>query len=328
MYKFNIKRNLALAIFISIIISVLILLFRVDFHDLYKINSIALILAVCFTFVVIILKGIRMHILAKTIINDDVSILNSLLVRSGSEFIALISPAYAGDEIFRMWYLNRIGINIKHAIWVSYLDLFMDVFVGFIYGAAAGVYLILLQINFLLGAIVIMIISIILIIHILLIFVLYGGESIIEKVNNILSKSRVTNLLSSWIQKKLEESRKAGQIPKKIIIKSILYTLPISLVIGISAGLVLRYSLLAVDINISILDSIFALYVSLTITALPVTIGGSGLTEASLAIYLSSLLNETPWLSIVVYRFASYFIALVITGACLSTLVYTEFLKK
>ncbi len=321
MYKFNIKRNLTIALIVSIAVSVLILTLTVDYKLLATINLEPLLIAGFLTIILLLLKGIRMYILSK-ICGCKVSVLESILVRSGSEFIALISLSYTGDELFRMWYLNKIGINIKYAIWIAYLDLFLDVVIGSLYGLAAGVHLITSGINSALGIIIILLVIVILSSHLAIFLILLRGGNIAKNISNSLAKYRILSFIEKWLKDKIREAEQAEKLPRSTLVKVVFIAFLISLVIGVIAGLILHFSLKAAGVNLGIIDSIYAVFTALTITALPITIGGSGITEASIALYTTPILGSTPWLSIVTYRFVSYHLSLLVTGLCLSILIY------
>jgi len=59
-----------------------------------------------------------------------------------------------------------------------------------------------------------------------------------------------------------------------------------------------------------------------TIAAIPVTIGGAGLTEVSTQLYLSSVYGFSSWAAIVLWRIASFQVVLAVSGVAF--LLYTR----
>jgi hypothetical protein len=57
-----------------------------------------------------------------------------------------------------------------------------------------------------------------------------------------------------------------------------------------------------------------AAFGALTIAAVPISIGGSGLTELSMQSYLSSVYGFSSWAAVVIWRIASFQTVLAVTG--------------
>lgn len=320
MYKIKIRRNALIAVFLSTIILSIILYTQIDIEEMFRVDLKYMLLASICTISILLLKGVRTYLISALTI-DKANINNMITIRLGSEFIALISPAYIGDELFRIWAFNKLGVNIKYSIWISYLDLLMDVLSSFIFGFVAGIYLIITEVNVILGVIISFLITIILLLHILIVIILVKGEHVLNKIRGIIKGYPIINRLSLWLDMGIREVKEAKFKGMKDILKIIIYALPISILIGVIAGYTLKFSFLAIGFHTNLIESIFAIFISLTLTAIPITIGGAGVSEVSIAWYYNSMFQYAPWAGIVIYRIVSYYISLFITGLFLSVLI-------
>jgi putative flippase GtrA len=88
---------------------------------------------------------------------------------------------------------------------------------------------------------------------------------------------------------------------------------------GVGLWLVLNASGLKIDL----FSATFVAFGALTIAAIPISIGGSGLTELSMQTYLSLVYGFSSWAAVVLWRITTYQVQLVITG-----IVFMFFLRK
>jgi len=83
----------------------------------------------------------------------------------------------------------------------------------------------------------------------------------------------------------------------------------------------LQVLLNAVGIPIDLASSLLVVYASIALSTLPVTIGGSGLSELGAALSASAVASGNPWGAVVAWRISTYHILLVICGAAMAWVV-------
>ena len=95
----------------------------------------------------------------------------------------------------------------------------------------------------------------------------------------------------------------------------------LSAVEAILIGLSLWIVLSAADVKIDLLSSTLVAYGGVTMSAIPISIGGSGVMELAVQLYLSSVFGFSSWAGIVMWRIASFQFLLVITGIAFVLLI-------
>jgi glycosyltransferase 2 family protein len=95
-----------------------------------------------------------------------------------------------------------------------------------------------------------------------------------------------------------------------VVVKAVGLTILEDFLEGIALWLVLN----AAGLHIDILSATIAAFGVLTIAALPVSIGGSGITELTMAAYLLSVYGFSSWAAIVLWRIASFQVVLAVSG--------------
>jgi uncharacterized protein (TIRG00374 family) len=94
------------------------------------------------------------------------------------------------------------------------------------------------------------------------------------------------------------------------VIKAVGLTILEDFLEGIALWLVLN----AAGLKIDIFSATITAFGVLTIAALPVSIGGSGITEVSMQLYLSSVYGFSSWAAIVLWRIASFQVVLAVSA--------------
>jgi len=91
-------------------------------------------------------------------------------------------------------------------------------------------------------------------------------------------------------------------------------TVALTVVEALLSGLALWFVIAAAGLKIDVLSSTLAAYSVIGIGTLPVSIGGSGVTELVMKYYLSAVYGFSPWAAIVLWRIASYQVLLAVSG--------------
>jgi glycosyltransferase 2 family protein len=255
-------------------------------------------------------------------------------VRIGSEFVTNTTPSYIGGEIVRIAWLTKNKVPAGIAAWIATMEIIADVFVGTILALFAGI----VALNngaILIGTIIILISS--LIFGFWLIVVIFSAHYNIQLpkfmtklINRFLSKERadkIINYTNSALSDLCTMSRENFNSKRTIKIFFV------GIVITFFAFACLGASFLVlggiVESNLELYESILATAASTELGSLPITVGGSGLTELGLWAYVSGL-DHLPSLNdvlqdshldvIISWRIASYHIPLVIMWVLLMKL--------
>jgi len=255
-------------------------------------------------------------------------------VRIGSEFVTNTTPSYIGGEIVRIAWLTKNKVPAGVAAWIATMEIIADVFVGTILALFAGI-IALYNGALLIGTIIILISS--LIFGFWLIVVIFSAHYNIQLpkfmtklINRFLSKVRadkIINYTNSALSELCTMSRENFNSKRTIKIFFV------GIVITFFAFACLGASFLVlgglVESNLELYKSILATAASTELGSLPITVGGSGLTELGLWAYVSGLdhlpsindvLQDSHLDVIISWRIASYHIPLVIMWVLLMKL--------
>lgn len=108
-----------------------------------------------------------------------------------------------------------------------------------------------------------------------------------------------------------------------LILVNILLTLLGALFLAGSLQVLLN----AVGVEIDLLAAMIIVFASVALSTLPVTIGGSGLSEVGAAFSALAFYSENPWGAVVAWRIATYHIPLLLCGLSMA-MVLAEFEKS
>jgi glycosyltransferase 2 family protein len=247
-------------------------------------------------------------------------------VRIGSEFVTNTTPSYVGGELVRIAWLTKNKVPVGTATWIATMEIIADVFVGTILALFAGL-IALYNGAILIGTIIILISSLIL--GFWLIVVIFSAYYNIQLpkfmtkiIRRFLSNQRadtVINYTNSAISDLCTMSRENFNSKRTIKIFFV------GIVITFLAFACLGASFLVlgglVESNLELYKSILATAASTELGSLPITIGGSGLTELGLWAYISGLdhlpsiddvLQDVHLDVIISWRIATYHIPLIL----------------
>ena len=247
-------------------------------------------------------------------------------VRIGSEFVTNTTPSYIGGEIVRIAWLTKNKVPAGIAAWITTMEIIADVFVGTILALFAGI-IALYNGAILIGTIIILISSFIfgfwLIVIILSAYYNIQLPKVITKlVRRFLSYERsdkIINYTNTAISDLCTMSRENFNSKRTIKIFFVGMVLTFFAFACLGASFLVLGGLIESDLGLY--DSILATAASTELGSLPITVGGSGLTEIGLWAYVSGL-NNLPSLNevlkdshldvIISWRIASYHIPLMI----------------
>ena len=279
-------------------------------------------------------QGLKFNYLVKKFLGPVDVNWKTISVRVGSEFVTSTTPSFVGGELVRIMWLNKKGIPIGKASWVTIIEIVTEVLVSGIFAIAAAV------ISFAYGAYVIgiAILAVSLTVTGLwsVLFFLSSKRTFqvpgwATKIATRIGKDRSLNYIEKtnlWMKEICDMSRQTRhnkQIKKAFVVSIIISIFTWSLY-GLSFMIVANGAGYVIDF----FHSLMASMASNSIGNLPVTIGGSGLTEFTIWAYLGHLNTLTfeatkdslQWNIVIAWRIATYHVGLVISWIFLMKVVY------
>ncbi|MDW3610920.1 MAG: lysylphosphatidylglycerol synthase transmembrane domain-containing protein [Nitrososphaeraceae archaeon] len=317
-----------IAVLVSFLPVILLFIFSpVSVTDIFSVGIAPFLMAVLFSLAKVFLQAYRFKYFVDKFLGYKVSSSFKLIsVRIGSEFVTNTTPSYIGGEIVRIAWLTKNKVPAGIAAWITTMEIIADVFVGTILALFAGI-IALYNGAILIGTIIILISSFIfgfwLIVVILSAHYNIQLPKVITKlVRRFLSYERsdkIINYTNSAISDLCTMSRENFNSKRTIKIFFVGMVLTFFAFACLGASFLVLGGLIESDLGLY--DSILATAASTELGSLPITVGGSGLTEIGLWAYVSGL-NNLPSLNevlkdshldvIISWRIASYHIPLMI----------------
>ncbi len=317
-----------IAVLVSFLPVILLFIFSpVSVTDIFSVGIAPFLMAVLFSLAKVFLQAYRFKYFVDKFLGYKVSSSFKLIsVRIGSEFVTNTTPSYIGGEIVRIAWLTKNKVPAGIAAWITTMEIIADVFVGTILALFAGI-IALYNGAILIGTIIILISSFIfgfwLIVVILSAYYnIQLPKAITKLVRRFLSYERsdkIINYTNSAISDLCTMSRENFNSKRTIKIFFVGMVLTFFAFVCLGASFLVLGGLIESDLGLY--DSILATAASTELGSLPITVGGSGLTEIGLWAYVSGL-NNLPSLNevlkdshldvIISWRIASYHIPLMI----------------
>jgi glycosyltransferase 2 family protein len=334
-----------IAVLVSFLPVILLFIFSpVSVTDIFSVGIAPFLMAVLFSLAKVFLQAYRFKYFVDKFLGYKVSSSFKLIsVRIGSEFVTNTTPSYIGGEIVRIAWLTKNKVPAGIAAWITTMEIIADVFVGTILALFAGI-IALYNGAILIGTIIILISSFIfgfwLIVVILSAHYNIQLPNVITKlVRRFLSYERsdkIINYTNSAISDLCTMSRENFNSKRTIKIFFVGMVLTFFAFACLGASFLVLGGLIESDLGLY--DSILATAASTELGSLPITVGGSGLTEIGLWAYVSGL-NNLPSLNevlkdshldvIISWRIATYHIPLMIMWLVLMRLtVITKITSK
>ncbi|MEM0382260.1 MAG: flippase-like domain-containing protein [Nitrososphaerota archaeon] len=260
-------------------------------------------------------QGLRFHILVRHHSSVRIGLGEAFMVRGVSEFFALTTIPFMADEVVRAWILTDKGEETVTATLIAFAELILDVLVSatmaFIAGVAAltrgemGVAMVLFTIPAS---------QLALIITLALQTRHHGLERLLSPTGWLRRRipigERLLNILRhvGTGSSKFLEALTVGR-GKAILAALLAVTVAVMSIPAVTLYIVLsRYTV------ISFIDALFAFHAGNVLGVLPVTAGGSGLTEAGAYLYSSRILEVDSWEAVVLWRILTYYLTILVTG--------------
>jgi len=329
-----------LAIPVSIIPFLIIAVtFNVGFENLLAIGILPFIGASIAMAGKLFTQGLKFNYLVKKFLGPVDVNWRTISVRIGSEFVTSTTPSFVGGELVRIMWLGKKGVPIGKASWVTIIEIVTEVLVSGIFAIAAAI------ISFVYGAYAIGITILAISIPITglwsTLFFLSSKRTFqipgwASRIATRVGKERSLKYIDKtnlWMKEICDMSRQT--LHTKEIKKAFTVSIIISIFTWSLYGLSFMIIANGAGYVIDFFHSLMATMASIAVGNLPITIGGSGLTEFSIWAYLGHLNNLTfaaaknslQWNIVIGWRIATYHVGLVISWLFLMKVVYPSIKK-
>lgn len=302
-----------------VILAIVASLFNFNISIVLSINPLYFLLALASSLLVLLVQGLRFRFIIDTFTDKGpFKMRESIIVRIGSQFVAMTTPAYVGGEVARAAWLATKGIPAGTALWLPYIEIIFDVYSTGLFSFLAGI----IALNYgriFLGTILTLLSAIMLFLMTLVIF-LSRSERL--RIPNFLKKMAIRILGekrgNSMIEKAdtaIMELKEASRVTlTKKNIKHLFYISIYTTILALLTGSSLFFIAKGLGLNVDLYQSLLAVFASVILGNLPITFGGAGLAEAGVYYYSSLVLGVSSWPMVFAWRLASYIIPLAITG--------------
>jgi len=284
-------------------------------------------------------QGLKFNYLVKKFLGPVDVNWRTISVRIGSEFVTSTTPSFVGGELVRIMWLGKKGVPIGKASWVTIIEIVTEVLVSGIFAISAAV------VSFVYGAYAIGITILAISIPITglwsMLFFLSSKRTFqvpiwVSRIVVRIGKERSTKYIEKtnlWMKEICDMSRQT--LHTKEIKKAFAVSIIISIFTWSLYGLSFMIIANGAGYVIDFFHSLMASMASIAVGNLPITIGGSGLTEFSIWEYLEHLnnvavetaQNSLQWNIVIAWRIATYHVGLVISWLFLMKIVYPSMKK-
>lgn len=317
------KKLFAIGFAISIISTILVLLFTIDattFIYLRKINPYFLILALIINMLSWVVWGFRIKILANSL-DNNLKLINSIKIVIASSLVAALTPSNIGGEPVRLHFLHRNGLTIGDASVVTLGERLID---GLFIGLAAPIAFFLakdiiedelIRMFFMVAALMLLMLLCIFIYGLFHInhfkvfssFFIRFIAKLIGKTNKIDYWTKLLNIIIDDFDKSIKKmlNNKASlfmTILCTIVYWILIFIIPSFILIGLGSSPMWVYS-------------ISAQIILTLIMIIPITPGGSGIAEISfISIYAAFVDSSILGVVAVVWRFVAFHSTIIISS--------------
>jgi len=316
----SILRWVAVGLALSSAVVILISIFSgVKLSDLERLGYLPFGLAAAASVARLGVQILRFRVIASTLAGEPKIDLSGIsIVRLSSEFIAMSTPSEVGGPVLRAAWLSGKGVQGGKALWMGYFEVLMEIYVGAGLGLVAAAYALIKGATAL--GLSIAAIATVLIVGYTLVFIVPAIKSI--KVPHriftiaafLLGGPRATSLYLRAVVGSLNFSVAAHAIMNRESLPLLVKSVGLTIVEDLLEGAALWFVLNAAGLKIDIFSATFVAFGALTIAAIPITIGGAGITELSMQSYLLLVYGFSSWAAIVLWRIASFQVVLAVSG--------------
>ncbi|MDW8084047.1 MAG: lysylphosphatidylglycerol synthase transmembrane domain-containing protein [Candidatus Caldarchaeum sp.] len=295
----------------SAIFAIVFNLFKISLEELLSVNPLVFWSVMALNGGRFAAQGLRFHLLLRKFSNASRSYFDSLLMRGASEFFALTTIPFMADEAARTWLLTQRGETATKAFMIALTEMLLDIDVGGTIALAAGLYAASAKAANL--SLIIVLVSSTQLCVAALLLVLSKNPNLVKPMQGFLPlpiPSRIRELLLN----SSEEMKKViGTTFSKSFRNSMIMLLLSTVVVMSAPAIVLQILLGYPDVS-GFFACLLSFHSGNALGVLPVTVGGAGLTEAGVYLYLSSVFGVNSPATTMQWRLATYYVSLVISS--------------
>lgn len=292
--------------------------FKVKPEDIFAIGVINFLAAFAAMMCRLFLQGVKFHYIIRKFHGSLESFWRTVFVRMGSEFVTLTTPMFVGGEVVRIYWMNKRGLSAAKASWIGIFEIVTEVLAAGTISITAGLFAIASGYT-IIGVIVLATAIPVMSLWVVLFFfsskITFKVPSIISKLITRFGRERGVHYLektNEWMNEICTMSREHMNSHKTR--KTFAVAFSISFVAWTVYGLSFMLILAGSESAVGAVESVFAVMAGNAMGNLPVTVGGSGLTEFGVWAYLNHLSefklelpkNNVEWNSIIAWRIATY----------------------
>ncbi|MEM4297619.1 MAG: hypothetical protein QXI97_00815 [Nitrososphaerota archaeon] len=308
-------RSSLVGVFLGFAISLLVInVSKTPIEDVLAIPPLILFFSLMLNLVRFTAQGFRLHLLLRKYSTIGIRYRDSFALRGASEFFALTTLPFLADEAARAWLLVERGERVGQAFWISFAEMLLDTWVGSIIAVAAAFNAMLANVYYL--AVPVLLVSLIQLLATCIFVTLVKGGVWLGGV-------------IGWVAERLplpsevRRSLKNGSEDMDRIVGSLVSTHRISahtfLLLSTLVVMTAPAAILQLLDGCGFLSCLYAFHSGNALGVLPITVGGSGLTEAGVYLYLSKVSGIDSMVAVIQWRIASYYLSLIISGILLVT---------
>ena len=297
-------------------------LFHVGPEDILAVGIVPFVLASLAGIAKLLIQGVRFHYYVNNFVGSVASIRKNVEVRMGSEFVTLTTPSYTGGEFVRVAWLHKKGVHAGKGMWIITTEVISDVLVGSILAYIAAILAFMAQ-NYLMATGIVVIIT--------PIFAAYMALLVLSSKRTLQMPKFTLSLLTRFVgSAKAEKWTHTMNDILKVLCETSRENLHSSSIKVFAIGLALTFvgaalhaltfMILADTIsNIGFFQSLMAVSASVAIGTLPISPGGSGLSEFGIGYYLKTFgIDPVLFGSVIIaWRLASYHVTLAVSWIAL-----------
>lgn len=318
------------------------LIIAIQFHikpqDIFAVGMINFLAAFAAIMLKLFLQGVKFHYIVRTFHGSLESLWRTIFVRIGSEFVTMTTPMFVGGEVVRIYWMKKRGMSTAKASWLGIFEIITEVIAAGVLSILAGVFA-LVNGYAVIGTVVLA--------AAIPIVGLWSGLFFLSSRRTFHVPKTFCNLIIKFRKEKgvqyiektnewmndicamSKENFRSKQV-KKVFFVTLMISFTAWGVYGVSFMLIAESTRTIGPIN-----SIFAVMAGNAIGNLPITVGGSGLTEFGIWSYLNHIgsftlelpQNNVDWNTIIAWRIATYQIPIPIAWFLLMKMALRKYNK-
>ncbi|MFN4337043.1 MAG: YbhN family protein [Candidatus Nitrosocaldus sp.] len=313
-----------IAIVASVIPLIIIsLLLDVKVEDILSIGLFPFIASCMIAVAKLFMQGLRFHYYVRSFVGSNVANMHkNVQIRIGSEFVTLTTPAYTGGEWVRVAWLYKNGVHSGKGLWIITIEIISDVLVGSTLAYIAMVVAFGAH-NYVVSSAILLITTPVFVSYLLLLTL--SARRIIQMPR--FTKPLLTKLFGEekgerWTNVMNDSLRVLCEMSRVYLKRSSLRVFAVGLALTFAGASLHALTFMVIanaKASIGFFESLIMVAAAISIGTIPISPGGSGLTELGIAYYLNTFSIDPAAFGnvIVAWRIASYHVPLFVSWVLL-----------